>query len=166
MARVTLKGNPCETSGELPALGSEAPDFRLVGGDLADVSLADFAGKKKILNIVASLDTETCAVSARKFNERAAGLPDTVVLVISADLPFAAARFCATAGIEGVVPLSLMRGKMFAKDYGLLLTSGPLEGLTARAVVCLDENNRVVHAQLVPEISQEPDYDAALDAVS
>jgi len=165
MAQITLKGNRCETSGELPQAGSAAPDFRLVGGDLADVSLANFPGKKKILNIVPSLDTAVCATSTRKFNEQAAALDNVVVLVVSADLPFAQKRFCTTEGIDGVVPLSLMRSRAFAKDYGVLITSGPLAGITARAVVCLDENDRVLHAQLVPEIGSEPDYEAALAAV-
>jgi thiol peroxidase len=165
MARVTLKGNPFETSGDLPATGTQAPDFRLVGADLQDASLATFQGKKKILNIVPSLDTDVCATSTRKFNERAGGLDNTVVLVVSADLPFAMKRFCATEGLEEVVPLSLMRSRKFAKDYGVLLTNGPLEGITARAIVVLDETDRVVHSQLVGEIGQEPDYEAALGAV-
>jgi thiol peroxidase len=165
MATVTLKGNPFETSGDLPAVGSQAPDFRLVGADLADASLATFKGKKKILNIVPSLDTAVCATSARKFNEQAGDLDNTVVLVVSADLPFAMGRFCTTEGLENVVPLSLMRGKMFAKEYGVLMTNGPLEGVTARAIVVLDENDKVLHNQLVPEIGQEPDYEAALAAV-
>jgi thiol peroxidase len=165
MARVTLKGNPIDTSGDLPAVGGQAPDFRLVGADLQDVTLDTFKGKKKILNIVASLDTATCATSARKFNEQAGALDDTVVLVISADLPFAMQRFCSTEGLEGVVPLSLMRSRDFARDYGLLMTNGPLEGVTARAIVVLDEGNKVVHNQLVPEIADEPDYEAALNAV-
>jgi len=166
MAIFTLKGAPFETSGELPAIGSSAPDFRLVDGDLADVSLATYAGKKKILNIVPSLDTPVCAASARRFNEKAAALPNTVVLVVSTDLPFAQKRFCSTEGLDGIVPLSLMRAKHFAKDYGMLIANGPLEGVMARAIVCLDENNKVVHTQLVPEIAEEPDYDAALAAVS
>ena len=164
MARVTLKGNPFETSGELPAVGSQAPDFRLVGADLQDVSLGDFAGKKKILSIVPSLDTAVCATSARKFNERASALGDSVVLVISADLPFAQKRFCTTEGLDNVVPLSMMRSKAFAEAYGVLMTSGPLEGVTARAVVVLGPGNEVVHRQLVGEIGEEPDYDAALAA--
>ena len=164
MATVTLKGNPFETTGNLPAAGSQAPDFRLVGADLADVTLASFKGKKKILNIVPSLDTPVCAASARRFNEEAGALGNTVVLVISADLPFAMGRFCTAEGLENVVPLSLMRGKKFAKDYGVLMASGPLEGITARAIVVLDENDKVGYTQLVPEIGQEPDYDAALGA--
>jgi len=165
MARVTLKGNPFDTSGDLPALGSQAPDFRLVGADLQDVTLGAFQGKKKILNIVPSLDTDVCATSARKFNERAAALKDAVVLVVSADLPFAQKRFCTTAGLENVIPLSMMRSKAFAVDYGVLMTSGPLEGVAARAVVVLDADDKVVHRQLVGEIGEEPDYDAALAAV-
>jgi thiol peroxidase len=165
MAKITLKGNPFETSGDLPAVGQEAPPFRLVDGDLADVHLANYAGKKKVLNIVPSLDTPVCAASARKFNEKAAGRGDTVVLVISADLPFAQKRFCETEGLTNVIPLSMMRSRAFAKDYGTLITGGPLEGISARAVVALDENDKVVHAQLVPEIAEEPNYDAALAAL-
>ncbi len=164
MATVTLKGNPIHTIGNLPAVGSHAPDFRLVGGDLKDASLATFKGKKKVLNIVPSLDTPVCATSTRKFNETGGKLPNTVVLVISADLPFAMKRFCTTEGLQNVVSLSLIRGKHFAKDYGVLLQDGPLAGLTARAVVVLDENDNVVHTELVPEIGQEPNYDAALAA--
>src|SRR5512143_2058916 len=126
MAQVTLKGTPIHTNGELPAVGAKAPDFKLVSGDLKDVSLADFKGKKKILNIVPSLDTPTCATSTRKFNESAGRLPNTVVLVVSADLPFAQKRFCTTEGLQNVVPLSLMRGKNFAKDYGVFIEDGLL----------------------------------------
>jgi len=165
MAQVTLRGTPIHTNGEVPSVGAKAPDFKLVNGDLKDVSLADYKGKKKILNIVPSLDTPTCATSTRKFNKEASSLPNTVVLVVSADLPFASKRFCTTEGLQNVVPLSLMRTKAFAKDYGVLLQDGPLEGITARAVVVLDENDKVVYRQLVPEIGQEPDYDAALKAV-
>jgi thiol peroxidase len=165
MAQVTLKGNPIHTNGELPAVGAKAPALKLTGGDLKDVSLADYQGKRKVLNIVPSLDTAVCAMSTRKFNESAGKLPNTVVLVISADLPFAAKRFCTTEGLQNVVPLSLMRDKAFAKDYGVLLQDGPLAGLCARAVVVLDESDKVVYRQLVPEIGQEPDYDAALAAV-
>ncbi len=165
MATVTLKGNPIHTNGELPPKGAKAPDFTLTTAELKDVTLAEYKGKKKILNIVPSLDTPTCAVSTRKFNEKAGRLPGTVVLVVSCDLPFAAKRFCTTEGLANVVPLSLMRSREFAKDYGVLLVDGPLAGLTARAVVVLDAEDRVVHQQLVPEIGQEPDYDAALRAV-
>jgi thiol peroxidase len=130
------------------------------------VTLADYRGKKKVLNIVPSLDTSVCATSTRKFNERAGKLADTVVLVVSADLPFASKRFCTTEGLQNVVPLSLMRDKSFATDYGILLQDGPLQGICARAVVVLDANDKVIYRQLVPEIGQEPDYDAALKAVS
>ena len=166
MASVTLKGNPVNTSGELPAKGAKAPDFTLTGTDLKDVTLATFAGRRKVLNIVPSLDTAVCATSTRFFNSKASALPNTVVLVVSADLPFAAKRFCTTEGLENVVPLSLMRSKKFAEDYGVLLADGPLAGLAARAVVVLDEEDRVVYTQLVPEITQEPDYESALSAVA
>ncbi|RMG47161.1 MAG: thiol peroxidase [Acidobacteria bacterium] len=165
MAKITLKGNPCHTCGELPPVGSTAPDFKLVNSALEEVSLRDFAGKKKILSIVPSLDTPVCAASARTFNERAGGRDDAVVLVISADLPFAQKRFCETEGLTGVHTLSLVRSRQFARDYGVLIEDGPLAGLTARALLVLDANDRIVHAQLVPEITQEPDYDAALQAL-
>jgi thiol peroxidase len=164
MATVTLKGNPIHTNGDLPAAGAPAPDFKLTGTDLKDVSLADYKGKKKILNIVPSLDTPTCATSTRKFNESGGKLPNTVVLVISADLPFAMKRFCTTEGLSNVVSLSMIRGKGFAKTYGVLIEDGPLAGLSARAVVVVDENDKVVYRELVPEIGQEPNYDAALAA--
>jgi thiol peroxidase len=162
MATVKQGGGEVHTYGDLPAVGASAPDFHLVDGDLKEVSLRDFAGKRKVISIVPSLDTRVCAESVRKFNERAAGLANTVVLVVSADLPFAQKRFCATEGIKNVKPLSIMRGRGFAKEYGTLLTDGPFEGVMARAVVVLDEKNKVIHSQLVPDIGQEPDYDAAL----
>ena len=165
MATVTLQGNPIHTNGELPAPGASAPDFKLVDGKLNDVQLADYSGRKKLLNIVPSLDTPTCATSTRKFNERAGDRKDAVVLVVSADLPFAQGRFCSTEGIDNVVPLSMMRSRSFAKDYGVLIVDGPLAGITARAVVVIDENDKVVYTQLVPEIADEPDYDAALAAL-
>ncbi|ANH73840.1 thiol peroxidase [Ralstonia insidiosa] len=165
MANVTLGGNPIEVSGQFPAAGAKAPAFTLVGKDLKDVSLADFAGKRKVLNIVPSLDTPVCATSTRKFNEAAAKLDNTVVFSISADLPFAAGRFCATEGIENVVPLSTFRDKGFKQAYGVDITSGPLAGVTARAVVVLDGNDNVLYSQLVPEIKEEPNYDAALAAL-
>ncbi len=165
MAEVTLQGNPMHTNGELPEVGSEAPDFRLTDGELNDRSLADFAGKKRLLNIVPSLDTPTCAESARKFNEKFAGRDDAVCLVISADLPFAQGRFCSTEGLENVVPLSMMKSKKFAKDYGVLITDGLLEGLAARAIVVVDEDGKVTYTQLVKEIADEPDYAAALAAL-
>lgn len=163
MATVTLKGNPVQTIGELPAVGSRAPEFKLTNADLEDVGLEAFQGKKKVLNIVPSLDTPVCAVSTRVFNEKAAG--KAAVLVISADLPFAQKRFCETEGIDGVVTLSLMRAKFFAKDYGVLITDGPLAGICSRAVIVLDEADNVIYTEQVPEITQEPDYDKALAAL-
>ena len=165
MATTALQGNPVTLSGELPAVGGSAPDFKLVDKDLGDKTLADFAGKKKLLNIVPSLDTPVCATSTKKFNEAMAGKSDAVALVISADLPFAMGRFCGAEGISNVVSLSMMRSRSFAKDYGVLIEDGPLAGITARAVVVLDASDTVVYTQLVPEITQEPDYDAALAAL-
>ena len=165
MAQTALQGNPVQLSGELPAVGSSAPDFSLTAGDLSDVSLASYAGKKKLLNIVPSLDTGVCAASTKKFNDMMAGRADAVALVISADLPFASGRFCSAEGITNVINLSMMRSRNFAKDYGVLIVNGSLAGITARAVVVLDADNRVVHTQLVPEITQEPDYDAAMAAL-
>jgi|SRR5882757_2004002 len=162
MATVTRRGIPMQTSGELPKPGSELAGFRLVDADLKDVTLHDYAGKRKVLNIFPSIDTPTCAMSVRKFNEKAAKLSNTVVLCISADLPFAQKRFCGAEGIANVVTLSLMRGRNFAKDYGVLIEDGPLAGLTARAVVVLDTDNKVLHSELVGEIANEPDYEAAL----
>ncbi|AWP24623.1 thiol peroxidase [Acidiferrobacter sp. SPIII_3] len=163
MAKITLKGTPCTTSGDLPKVGAKAPDFKLVNGSLADVGLQDFKGKKKIINIVPSLDTPVCAVSTRRFDEYAAKDQNTVVLVVSSDLPFAQARFC-SAEATHVVPLSMMRDRHFARDYGVLIQDGPLAGITARAVVVLDAENKVLHAELVSEIGHEPDYAAAIAA--
>ncbi len=165
MSQTALQGNPVTLTGELPAVGSQAPDFKLVDKDLGDKSLADFAGKKKLLNIVPSLDTPVCATSTKRFNEAMADKSDAVALIISADLPFAAGRWCGAEGVENVVTLSMMRSRNFAKDYGVLIADGPLAGITARAVVVLDASDKVVYAQLVPEITQEPDYDAALAAL-
>ncbi|MGV2293120.1 thiol peroxidase [Trinickia sp. YCB016] len=165
MSQVTLGGNPIEVSGTFPSAGQQAPEFSLVGKDLKPVTLADFAGKRKVLNIVPSLDTPTCATSTRKFNEAAGKLANTAVIVVSGDLPFAATRFCSTEGIENVVTASTFRGHEFANAYGVDVTSGPLTGLTARAVVVLDEQNKVLHAELVGEIKDEPNYDAALAAL-
>jgi len=165
MANITLGGNPIHTIGDLPKVGGKAPDFKLTGGDLKDLSLKDFAGKKKVLNIVPSLDTAVCATSTRRFNEAAGKLANTVVLVISSDLPFAAKRFCTTEGLQNVVPLSMMRSRDFAKVYGVLMTDGGLAGICARAVVVIDEKDQVAYTELVPEIKQEPNYDAALAAV-
>ncbi len=162
MAKITLEGNEINTNGDLPAVGSEAPDFSLTKADLADVGLANYAGKKKLLNIVPSLDTGICAASTKKFNEEISAKSNSVALVISADLPFAQGRFCSAEGIENVETLSMMHSRNFAKDYGVLITDGPLAGITARAVVVLDESNKVLYTELVPEIAQEPDYDSAL----
>lgn len=165
MSQVTLGGNPIEVGGAFPSVGQTAPEFSLVGKDLKPVTLADFAGKRKVLNIVPSLDTPTCATSTRKFNEAAGKLQNTAVIVVSGDLPFAATRFCTTEGIENVVTASTFRGREFAQAYGVDVQSGPLTGLTARAVVVVDENDKVVHAELVGEIKNEPNYDAALNAL-
>ena len=165
MAQTALQGNPVQLSGDLPAVGSTAPDFSLTAGDLSDVNLATYAGKKKLLNIVPSLDTGVCAASTKKVNETMAGRDDAVALVISADLPFASGRFCGAEGITNVINLSMMRSRNFAKDYGVLINDGPLAGITARAVVVLDANNQIVYTQLVPEITQEPDYAAAMAAL-
>jgi thiol peroxidase len=162
---VTLAGNPIKIDGVFPTVGGKAPAFSLVNKDLKDVTLADYAGKKKVLNIVPSLDTPTCAKSTRVFNEKANSMNNTVVLVIAADLPFAMSRFCGAEGLSNVVTLSTMRGAEFMKNYGVAIASGPLAGVTARAVVVLDENDKVVHAELVPEIKNEPNYDAALAAL-
>jgi len=162
MANVTLGGNPITVAGSFPKKGDTAPEFTLTSKDLKDVGLKDFAGKRKVLNIVPSLDTPVCAKSTRVFNEQAGALPNTAVLVISADLPFAAGRFCSTEGINNVVTLSTVRGGDFKTKYGVDITSGPLKGVTARAVIVLDANNKVLHSELVPEIKQEPNYDTAL----
>ncbi|MDA0571281.1 thiol peroxidase [Burkholderia gladioli] len=166
MSKVTLGGNPIELAGSFPAVGSQAPDFKLVGQDLGELTLASFAGKRKVLNIVPSLDTPTCATSTRKFNEAASKLTDTVVVVVSGDLPFAAKRFCTTEGLANVSTASTFRGgRDFANAYGVDVTSGPLNGLTARAVVVIDANDKVVYTELVEEIKNEPNYDAALAAL-
>lgn len=165
MAQTALQGNPVQLAGDLPEVGAAAPDFRLVDKDLGDKSLADFAGKKKLLNIVPSLDTPVCATSTKRFNAAMASKSDAVALVISADLPFAMGRFCGAEGIDNVIALSMMRSRNFAKDYGVLIEDGPLAGITARAVVVIDADDQVVYTQLVPDITQEPDYDAALAAL-
>ncbi|KGW09292.1 lipid hydroperoxide peroxidase [Burkholderia pseudomallei] len=166
MSKVTLGGNPIDIAGTFPTVGSPAPDFKLVGKDLADVSLATFAGKRKVLNIVPSLDTPTCAASTRKFNEAASKLDNTVVVVVSADLPFAATRFCTTEGLANVITASTFRGgRAFADAYGVNVTTGPLDGLAARAVIVIDENDKVTYTELVGEIKNEPNYDAALAAL-
>ena len=165
MATITLEGNEIHTNGDLPATGSTAPQLQLTDGELNEVTLADFGGKKKLLNIVPSLDTGVCAMSTKKFNEATGDHTDTVFLTISADLPFAQGRFCEAEKIDSVKTLSMMRSKNFAKDYGVLITDGPLAGITARAVIVLDADNKVVYTELVPEIVQEPDYEKALAAL-
>lgn len=166
MAEITLQGDAIHTNGDLPGVGSGAPDFHLVDKKLADLRLADFAGKKILMNIVPSLDTGVCAVSTKRFNEALAGRDDVAVLVISADLPFAQDRFCNAEGTDNVITLSMMRSRAFAKDYGVLIEDGPLAGITARAVVVTDGEGKVVYTELVPEIAQEPNYDAAIAALS
>jgi len=165
MASVTLAGNPISVAGNFPKKGDTVPDFSLTAKDLKEVGLKDFAGKRKVLNIVPSLDTPVCAKSTRVFNEKAGSLGNTVVLVIAADLPFAMGRFCGAEGLNNVVTLSTFRNRDFHGKYGVDITDGPLRGVTARGVVVLDENNKVLHAELVPEIKQEPNYDAALAAL-
>jgi len=162
---VTLGGAPLTLFGTFPTVGQTAPAFTLVNKDLKDVSLQSFAGKRKVLNIVPSLDTEVCATSTRKFNEAASKLNNTVVLAISADLPFAMSRFCVAEGLENVVTLSLMRGRDFMRNYGVKIADTVLAGVTARAVLVLDENDRVIHAELVDDITHEPNYEAALAAL-
>jgi thioredoxin-dependent peroxiredoxin len=166
MATVNFKGNPNHTIGELPLVGSQAPDFTLVKNDLSDISLANFKGKKVVLNIFPSLDTAICAASVRRFNVEAAKLPNTTVICISKDLPFAHTRFCTTEGITNVVSASEFRSNNFGKAYGIMLTDGPLQGLMARAVVILDESGKVIYNELVPEITQEPDYEAAIKSIA
>ena len=162
---VTLQGNPVSVAGHFPVAGEQAKPFSLVAKDLADLTLASFAGQRKILNIFPSVDTPTCATSVRKFNEQASALENTVVLCISADLPFAQSRFCGAEGLDNVVTLSTLRGREFLEAYGVAISSGPLVGLAARAVVVLDANDQVIHSQLVGEIKDEPDYAAALAAL-
>jgi thiol peroxidase len=162
---ITLAGNPITVDGDFPKKGQKAPALSLVAKDLSDATLATFAGKRKVLNIFPSIDTPTCATSVRKFNEKASSLANTVVLCVSADLPFAQSRFCGAEGLEKVVNLSTMRGANFLKDYGVAISSGPLKGLSARAVIVLDEKDVVLDAQLVPEIKQEPDYERAIKAL-
>lgn len=162
MATVTLGGNPIHTSGELPQVGSKLVDFKLIKNDLSVATLADFAGKKLVLNIFPSIDTGTCATSVRKFNESASALENTTVLCISRDLPFAQKRFCGAEGLENVINLSDFKEGSFGKNYGLEITDGPLAGLHSRVVIVLDENGTILHTEQVKEIADEPNYDAAL----
>jgi thiol peroxidase len=165
MATVTLRGTPVETSGDLPAVGALAPEFALVLQDLSETTSADHKGKRVILNIFPSIDTPTCQKSVRAFNEKAAALDNTVVLCVSPDLPFAQARFCGAESIENVTTASNFRSADFGKHYGLTFVSGPLTGLLARAVVVIDTDGKILYNELVPEIAQEPNYDAALAAL-
>jgi thioredoxin-dependent peroxiredoxin len=165
MANVTLGGNPITVNGNFPKPGDSAPDFTLTGKDLKEVGLKDFKGKRKVLNIVPSLDTPVCQTSTRTFNQHASGLDNTVVLVVSADLPFVGGRFCGAEGLNNVTTLSSFRNRDFHSKYGVDVGDGPLKGLTARGVVVLDENDKVIYSELVPEIKQEPKYDAALAAL-
>ncbi|WP_341706312.1 thiol peroxidase [Halopseudomonas sp.] len=165
MSSVTLRGNPISIGGTFPAKGDKAPAFTLVAKDLSDVSLASLTGKRKILNIFPSVDTPVCATSIRTFNAKASSLENTVVLCISADLPFAQARFCGAEGLDNVINLSTLRGREFVRNYGVDIENGPLAGLTARAVVVLDEDDNVLYSELVGEIGQEPNYEAALAAL-
>lgn len=165
MAEVTLGGNPVSTSGELPSVGSAAPAFTLTKGDLGPITNADLAGQNVVLNIFPSVDTPTCATSVRTFNERAAGLDNTTVVCVSADLPFAQSRFCGTEGLENVVTASTFKNPEFLTDYGVLFTDGRLEGLAARAVVVIGADGTVAHTELVSDVGSEPDYDAALGVV-
>jgi thiol peroxidase len=165
MATVKFKGEEVRTSGDLPAVGSKAPDFTLTRNDLSDATLADFAGKNIILNIFVSLDTSTCAMSVRRFNEIAASLKDTVVLCVSEDLPFAQKRFCGVEEIENAITLSAFRYRAFANNYGLRILYGPLKSLMARSVVIINKMGRVIYTEQVQEISNEPDYEAALEAL-
>ena len=162
MASITLKGNPVSTVGELPAVGSSAPSFSGIKTDLSECTLADLTGKKVVLNVFPSIDTGVCAASTRHFNEAAGTLDNTVVVCVSVDLPFALGRFCGAEGLEDVIPVSVFRNPEFGSSYGVTIVDGPLAGLLSRAVVVIDESGKVIYTEQVPEITQEPDYEAAL----
>jgi len=162
MTTVTLGGNPFALTGSFPQAGESAKDFTLTNGKLEDVNLASFAGKKKLISIFPSVDTPVCALSTKKFNDHASAHEDTVMLMVSSDLPFAQGRFCGAEGLENVHALSIMRNQSFSQDYGVLLSEGPMAGITARAIVVIDENDKVVYSELVSEIADEPDYEAAI----
>ena len=164
MATITLKGNPIHTRGELPSIGTIAPDFRLTRNDLSDVRFSDFRGKVVILNIVPSLETSVCALSARRFEQEVKKRPGLVVLTVSRDVPFAQGRFCKAEGVQNVIMLSELRDRKFGAAYGVEMTDGPMEGLLSRAVVLVDAGGKVAYTQQVPEIGQEPDYEKALAA--
>ena len=166
MAKITLKGNPIDSIGDLPKIGEKAPDFTLTKTDLSEITLSDFSGKRVVLNIFPSIDTEVCAMSVRRFNQEASRLANSTVLCVSADLPFAHERFCGAEGIEDVLSVSSFRSEAFGKDYGVTITSGPLAGLLSRAIVIIDASGKVTYWEQVPEIAQEPNYEAALAALS
>lgn len=166
MAKITLKGNPIETAGQLPEKGTKAPAFSLVGTNLANVTLESFSGKNVVLNIFPSIDTPVCAASTRRFNKVAGETENSVVMCISADLPFAHSRFCEVEGLKNVIPLSVFRNQDFGTDYGVTITTGPLAGLLSRAIVIIDKTGHIAYTEQIPEIAQEPGYDAALDALS
>jgi thiol peroxidase len=165
MAKVTLKGNEVNTNSNIVEVGSSAPNFVLVDSELNDVNLENFSGKNKILSIVPSLDTPVCQKSTKIFNEKVNDLEDTVMLIVSSDLPFAMKRFCTSESLENVIPVSMMRSRNFAKDYGVLLIDGPLSGITTRAIVTISKDNKILHSELVSEIADEPNYQAALDSI-
>lgn len=165
METVYFQGTPCHTSGNVPSVGEVAPAFELVSKDLKEVRKSDFEGKKIVLNVFPSLDTPVCAASVRRFNKDAAGLKDTVVICVSKDLPFAMARFCAANDIENVVAASAFREPLFDEKYGLVLVDGPLKGLLARAVIIIDKDGKVAYREIVDEITNEPDYEAALEVL-
>lgn len=166
MAKITLKGNEIETSGSLPAVGSVAPDFTLVAKDLSEVSLKDYRGKTVVLNVFPSIDTGVCAASTRRFNSEASKQENAVVLCVSADLPFAFGRFCEAEGLSDVIPGSVFRSSSFGKDYGQTITTGVLAGLLARAIIVVDPDGKVKYTEQVPEIGQEPDYEAAIGSIN
>ncbi len=165
MAQITLQGNVVNTNGDIPNNGTSAPDFVLVDSELNDINLSNYSGKNKVLTIIPSLDTPVCQKSTKIFNEKVASIPDTVLLAVSADLPFAMKRFCVQESLNSVKPLSMMRSRNFAKDYGVLLVDGPLSGITARAVVVIDKDKKIIHSELVQEIANEPNYEAALNSL-
>ena len=166
MAKITLKGNEVNTNSEIVSPGSKAPDFTLVDSNLNNVSLSTYEGMNKILSIVPSLDTPVCQKSTITFNEKVSSMKDTVMLIVSSDLPFAMSRFCSQESLENVVSLSMMRSRSFAKDYGVLLLDGPLAGITTRAIVTISKENNVLHSELVSEIANEPNYEAAINSIS
>ncbi|MBH44036.1 MAG: lipid hydroperoxide peroxidase [Gammaproteobacteria bacterium] len=165
MATITLQGNEIHTIGDLPKVGESAPDFILVNSELNNVSLKDFEKKNIILNIIPSLDTPVCQKSTKLFNQKASDIDQTVILAVSADLPFAMKRFCSSENLDNITPLSMMRSRNFAKDYGVLIEDGPLAGITARAVIAINKENNVIYTQLVNEITDEPDYNSVLDSL-